>query len=70
MDWICRPYEMPETQALVGLPVEDARRIAAATDGIEIVEELAPCGVYTFDHRADRLRLLVIDDVVVAAARC
>ena len=69
MDWICRSYEGPETEVLVGRPVEDARRIAADMDGIQIVEELGAKGTISFDHRLDRLRLLVLDNVVMAAAR-
>jgi hypothetical protein len=69
VDWIGQSYEGPETADLVGRPIEDARRIAATLDGIEIVREMDLTGNYTFDHREDRLSLLVIDGVVAAAAR-
>jgi hypothetical protein len=69
VDWIGKIYEAPETDPLVGLPILDARRIASTLSGIVIVEEMGSDGTYTFDHREDRVRLLVIDGVVAAAAR-
>jgi hypothetical protein len=70
VDWIGKIFEGPETAPLVGLSIEDARPIAYTMSGITIVEEMGSDGTYTFDHREDRVRLLVIDGVVAAAARC
>ena len=69
MEWLGEQYEAPDTAVLVGLPIEDALRMGATIDGIEVVEEMTDESNVTFDHRNDRLRLLVIDGVVAAAAR-
>jgi hypothetical protein len=70
MDWVGKLYEGPETEGLVGMPIVNARQAAAAMSGIAIVEEMGSGSTYTLDHREDRLRLLVLDGVVAAAARC
>lgn len=69
LNWIGQNWEAPDTDILVGLSIDDARRVAATITGIEIIRELGPNGSYTLDHRADRLTLQVADGVVVAAAR-
>ena len=61
--------EGPETDGLVGLDIEDPRRLATTLDGVAMNEEMEPNRTYTLDHREDRLRLRVVDDVVVTAAR-
>jgi hypothetical protein len=69
VDWIGQTYEAPDTDVLVGLSIDDARRVGAAITGIDVIRELGPNSSYTFDHRADRLTLQVADGAVVAAAR-
>ena len=68
MDWLGKSWEGPVTDVLVGLRIEDARQAADGIAGIEMIREMDPEGAYTFDHRANRLSLLVVDGVVVAAA--
>jgi hypothetical protein len=63
-------WEAPETAVLVGLSIGHARRIGNNLDGIRILRKIHPGSSYTFDHRSDRLSLLVIHGVVAAAARC
>jgi hypothetical protein len=69
VDWIGKGDERPDTDGLVGLPIEDVRKAAATIPRIEIIRELGMNGSYTFDHRDDRLTVLVDAGVVVAAAR-
>ena len=69
MDWIGKRNEGLDTEGLVGLPIEDVRKVAATIPRIEIIREIGMTGSYTFDHRDDRLTVLVDDGVVVAAAR-
>jgi hypothetical protein len=69
VDWIGKRNEGPDTEGLVGLPIEDVRKAAATIPRIEIIREIGMTGSYTFDHRDDRLTVLVDDDVVIAAAR-
>jgi hypothetical protein len=69
VEWLGQSWEAPETDVLVGLEIEDARRIGATLDGITILREIRPGLSYTFDHRSDRLSLLVINGIVTAAAR-
>ena len=69
MDWIGKNAEATDTDGLVGLSIEDVRRAAATIPRIEIMRELGMTGTYTFDHRDDRLTVLVDNGVVVAAAR-
>ena len=69
VDWLGKGDERPDTDGLVGLPIEDVRKAAATIPRIEIIRELEMTGSYTFDHRDDRLTVLVDDGVVVAAAR-
>jgi hypothetical protein len=68
VEWLGQSWEAPETDVLVGLEIEDARRIGATLDGITSLREIHPGLNYTFDHRSDRLSLLVINGVVTAAA--
>jgi hypothetical protein len=69
VDWIGKRNERPDTDGLVGLPIEDVRKAAASIPRIEIIRELGMTGSYTFDHRDERLTVLVDDGVVVAAGR-
>jgi hypothetical protein len=67
-DWIGKKFEAPTTEVFVGLQIEDARRTAAATAGVAMIREMGSNGTYTLDYRKNRLSLLVVDGVVVAAA--
>lgn len=53
----------------MGLSIEEVRRAAATIPRIEIIRELGMTGSYTFDHRDDRLTVLVDNGVAVAVAR-
>jgi hypothetical protein len=52
----------------VGLSIDDARMAAATIPGIEVIRELGLSGNYTFDNVHNRVTVLVVDDVVAAAA--
>jgi hypothetical protein len=67
VDWIGKNFEAPATEVFVGLRIEDARQKASVQPEIQLVREMGPNGTYTFDHREDRLSVLVVDGVVVAA---
>ena len=54
----------------VGLTIQDARQTAAGKAGIGMIRELGPNGTYTMEYRENRLTLLVVDGVVVAASMC
>jgi hypothetical protein len=56
VEWLGQSWEAPETDVLVGLEIEDARRIGTTLDGITILREIHPDLSYTFDHRSDRLK--------------
>ena len=66
-DWIGKNFEAPATQVFVGLRIEDARQQASVQSEIRLIREMGPNGTYTLDHREDRLSILVVDGVVVAA---
>ena len=67
VDWIVKNFEGPTTEVFVGLRIEAARQAAASMDGIEMIREMDRESNYTFDRRVNRLCLLVVDGVVVAA---
>jgi hypothetical protein len=69
VEWIGRNAEAPDTDVLVGLSIDGAREAAETIPGIEMVREVGPNDSITFDYRQNRLTVLVVDAVVMAAAR-
>ena len=69
LTWIGENYESAESAEYVGRS-ESAALELAEQRGVQMVRTMRPGLNYTFDHRAERLQIYVVDGIVQFAAFC
>jgi hypothetical protein len=69
LTWIGENYESAESAEYVGRSESDALGLAEQR-GVPMVRIMRPGLNYTFEHRAGRLSLFVVDGIVQFAAFC